>query len=172
MSSKATLYLAGPIQDCTNEEANDWRKEVGNELEPHNIIGVSPLRCEPLVGKRYSAQYADPRFGTPRAIRSKNFFDVKNCNLTLAYFPLQKGLWVSPDYINKPPTFRMPSLGTICEVSWAFALGKPPIIVTIDDRIRKHPVIDGQAGWLVDTLEEGIEIAVGILAGYHGGKNI
>src|SRR5258706_8501454 len=71
------VYLAGPISGCTGPEAHDWRVNVSGQLARHFIKGVSPLRCEPLRGERYSLTYEDPRFGTARAIASKNFMDVQ-----------------------------------------------------------------------------------------------
>ena len=73
---KQTVYLAGPIMGCTRTEANDWRIEFARQLADNDIRGVSPLRCEPLIGEHYSMEYADPKFGTAKAIGSKNMFDV------------------------------------------------------------------------------------------------
>ena len=44
---KKYIYLAGPIAGLTEEEATEWRAEVRENL-PQGIIGISPLRCEPL----------------------------------------------------------------------------------------------------------------------------
>lgn len=156
---KKTVYLAGPILDCTKDQANDWRQYVADKLSPHGIIGISPLRCEPLIGERYSMQYQDPKFGTARAIGSKNVFDVKNCDMTLAYFPT-------------PPADRHQSYGTICELSWAYLLGRPAVLVTDDLGISEHPVINACAGWLLPNLDDAVEVLIGVLAGYVGGKNV
>lgn len=154
------VYLAGPIMDCDYGEANDWRYEVDKQLKPHGIIGVSPLRCEPLIGDRYTAQYTDPKFGTARAIGSKNIFDVRNCDITLAYLPL-------------PPEGRHQSYGTIAELCWAFALNRPAVLVTNDPGIEEHPVLNSCAGWLLPNLDDGVEVLIGILGGYiPGGKNV
>ncbi len=67
---KPTVYLAGPIAGCDKGEANDWRWHVAGKLRASGIVGISPLRCEPLVGERYMVGYEDPRFGTARAIAS------------------------------------------------------------------------------------------------------
>lgn len=160
---KRFVYLAGPINGCDLGEANDWRREVDKLLSARSdgqIIGISPLRCEPLIGARYGFGYPeDPRFGTSKAIVSKNLFDVQNCDITLAYFPT-------------PPEGRPQSGGTMAEVSWAFALGKRAIIVSEDPYIINHPVYQATAGWLVPTLDEGVDVCVGILGGYTGGKNV
>ena len=160
MTEKRFVYLAGPILHCTDGQANDWRREVAALLEPHNITGISPLRCEPLVGDTYELTYADERFGSARAIRSKNFHDVRHCDLTLAYLPLVGGV-----------SHRV-SIGTVSEISWAFALGKPAILVSDDPIVNEHPVIDAQVGWKLKTLDEAVDVCIGILAGYVGGKNV
>ena len=46
------VYLAGPIMYCDRAEANDWRYEVANNLMEGGLVGISPLRCEPLIGER------------------------------------------------------------------------------------------------------------------------
>lgn len=154
-----TVYLAGPILACTHGEANDWRIAAADKLDHQGIIGISPLRCEPLIGERYGVNYADPKFGTARAIGSKNLFDVLNCDLTLAWLP-------------KMPEGRHQSYGTIAELAWAKALGKPAILATDDPEIADHPVLNSCAGWLLDNLDDALDVAVGILGGYAGGKNV
>jgi len=150
---RPSIYLAGPITAKTIKEANDWRDDVIAKLAVRGIIGVSPLRCEPPRGERYTLSDADPKFGTARAIASKNVSDVRDCKLTLAYLPT---------VLNDP----WPSLGTICELSWAHMLGKPTILVSDDRRITEHPVINANAGWIVGTLDEAVEIIVGIYGVY------
>lgn len=148
-----TVYLAGPIAGCDKSEANDWRDYMARELAPHRIRGISPLRCEPIVGERYMLNYADPKFGTARAIGSKNIFDVRHCDMTLAYLPHE---------INA----RRPSYGTVCELAWAHMIGKPTILVTDDKYLQEHPVIGACAGWILSTLDEGLEVLIGVLGDY------
>src|SRR5438105_76508 len=120
-----TVYLAGPILGCTRGEANDWRNAMIRELADVGIIGVSPLRCEPLIGDRYDMNYPDPRFGVARAIAGKNRMDVKMTDMTLCYFPLGAPF----------------SKGTLVELAWANAYEKPTILVTPDKSIADHPVV-------------------------------
>lgn len=157
--TKKFVYLAGPITGCNIGEANDWRRFVADKLVEHNIIGISPLRCEPLIGDVYTASNPDPRFGTARAIASKNMFDVRNCDMTFAYLPT-------------PEEGRTQSLGTIIETAWAHALGKLVIVVTDDKTLIDHPVLNLNAGWLLPTLEDGVDVVLGVLGGYSGGKNV
>jgi nucleoside 2-deoxyribosyltransferase len=149
-----SVYLAGPILGCDKDEANTWRHEVAAKLAAHNIVGISPLRrqLEPSHKGKYG-------LGTRKTTGSKNIFDVKNCDMTLAYLP-------------KMPEGRHQSYGTLLEIGWAYALGKSVILVTDDPEVRDHMVIDFCANWVTDTLEKGTEIAINILSGYAGGKNV
>lgn len=142
-----TVYLAGPITGCTKKEANDWRRYVSAALMSYDIKGISPLRCEPIIGERYEPNYADPKFGTARAIASKNFYDVAACDLTFAFLPSL-------------------SSGTLIEIGAARALNKPIILVSEEPIVINHPVINAAAGWVLPDLDDGIEVVVGILQDY------
>ena len=155
---KKFVYLAGPILGCTKGEANDWRHQVSAALIDHGIIAISPLRCEPLFGERYTEGSMDPRFGTPRAISSKNRHDVQNCSITLAYLPLEMGPNIS--------------LGTIGEIFWADAYDKQVILVSDHPKIIAHPVLDAAVDWKLGTLEEAVDVIIGVVGGYCGGKNV
>ena len=157
---KMTVYLAGPIMGCTVEEANDWRIDFAEQLAFNGIRGVSPLRCEPLIGERYSMHYPDPKFGTARVIGAKNMFDVRQCDMTLAYVP-------------KPEPGRVHSLGTISELAWAAILGKPTLLVSDDPFILEHSVLSACSGWVLTNLDDALEVIIGVLGGYTiGGKNV
>jgi hypothetical protein len=191
------VYLAGPILGCTEGEANDWRLKVDKFLRPFNIVGISPLRCEPIHGERYTMEYADPKFGTARAISSKNLFDVHECKLGIFYIPkpvatdeevrerLDRFEENAPDsagcnYVCKSRDYfaagmnaaKLHSFGTVIELAWTHALHKPTILVSDDPFIMGHPVIDACAKWKVPTLEDACDVAIGLLAGYAGGKNV
>ena len=155
-----TVYLAGPIIGCNYGQANDWRVRVAEKLKVHNIRGVSPLRCEPLIGKKYKLGYDDSRFGTLKAIGAKNAFDVRNCDMTLAYLPVI-------------PSVRHHSYGTIGELAAAHFLNKPPLLVSDDPSIREHPVLNSWAGWVLEDLDQAVDVLVGVLGGYvEGGKYV
>lgn len=154
-----SVYLAGPICGCNKSEANDWRDYVAAKLAEHSIIGISPLRCEPIVGRKYKLVYDDPKFGTPKAIKAKNAFDLRNCDITLAYLPI-------------PAEGKKQSYGTIWEVGAAHMLNKSTIIVTDDKFVAQHPLLGGAADWCLDDLNEALDVCIGILGGYNGGKNV
>ena len=101
---KKYVYLAGPIAGCTEEEATEWREYVCTYFT-HGIIGISPLRCEPLKkGLTYTDDGATPKmWSDPRAIATKNWLDTESCDLVLAYLPQE---------LND----RRPSYGTVIEI--------------------------------------------------------
>jgi nucleoside 2-deoxyribosyltransferase len=125
------IYLAGPITGCTNGEANDWRTYMQAKLEEIGMVGVSPLRCEPIVGDRYAPEYDDNKFGHPQVIAAKNKEDVRRCDLTFAYLP------------EEHPA----SVGTLQEIGWAAGMGKPIILVTDNDYVRENAVIKATVPW-------------------------
>ena len=152
-----TVYLAGPIMGCDDDGANLWRYDVAHQLEQYGIRGVSPLRCEPLVGKVYGDVYqADPRFGTARAIGSKNVYDVRTCDMGIYYLPRPA---------DPPPGWHQ-SWGTMQEMAWSYILGKGTILVSNDTQVLSHPVIQANASWIVETLDEAVETCAGVLGGY------
>ncbi len=167
---KKTVYLAGPIMGCTKTEANDWRIEFAKQLAFSDIRGVSPLRCEPLIGERYSLGHQCPKFGTAKAIGSKNVFDVRSCDLTLAYLPLRGEVMTIAEREWRD---TLQSYGTMGELGGAHFLGKPTILVSDDPYVLAHPVLTAFAGWSLPTLDDALEVIVGILGGYTaGGKNV
>lgn len=151
MSNNRFVYLAGPIAGCNDAEANNWRDDVQQALHD-NIIGISPLRCEPLVGEVYDAT-DDPLSTSPGAISAKNMFDTKECDLVLAYMP-------------KDLNARRPSYGTAMEIGWAIMLQKPLIVITDDPILINHPLIKHNAGWLLDNLDDAVHVINNLFTDY------
>ncbi len=148
-----TVYLAGPIAGATRAAANNWRNGLSQRLERHGIRGISPLRCEPIIGNRYDLTYDDPRFGSARAIHSKNYLDTMACDMVLCYFP-------------RVLVEKRPSYGTLIELGWAHGARKPTIVVTDYPPLRDHPVVSQCAGWLLQSLEQAEQVLVGMLGEY------
>lgn len=152
------IYLAGPITGCTENEAKDWRqmaKDTLTHISP-NLIGVSPLRCEPCIGETYSSSYEDPRFGTEKAISAKNWFDTKMADMVLAYLPrvkFEEGM--------------RESMGTILEIGWASGKDIPVITVTDEPHYIENVVLNGQCSkWVFQSFEPAFDVIEGILGVY------
>ena len=151
---KKYIYLAGPIAGLTEEEATTWRHDV-NFMLPDNIIGISPLRCEPVKpGMTYTTPGAvDKMWSDPRAINAKNWLDTESSDLVLAYLPKQ---------MND----RRPSIGTIIEIGWTLGLKKPLIVVSDDKQLLNHPLIECNAAWRLDNLDDAVEVIIGLFGDY------
>ena len=148
--SRVMVYLAGPIAGCTKDEANNWRKLVTERLNDCGIVGVSPLRCEPTISERYKLGYDCNKFGTARAIGFMNYVDVQRCDAVLAIMPRSEG--------GQSPY----SLGTMAEIAWAHAMDKPCVVVSDDPYIQEHPLVNFCTGWVLPTVDEALEVIVGI----------
>ena len=168
--SKIYVYMAGPITDNTESQANNWRSWFADELKRYTdgrIVGVSPLRCEPLHGDRYAPEYADTRFGTPAAISAKNKEDVRRCDITVAYIPVD----VAEDVGHI-------SIGTLCELNWAYCFNKPCILVSDVDYVRNNAVVAGITPWRFKEtgpmdhglwgLNQALDVIIGIYGVYSG----
>jgi nucleoside 2-deoxyribosyltransferase len=146
--SKIFVYLAGPISGCTEGEANDWRTSMALNLG-NNIVGVSPLRCEPIIGEIYGKEYDNNQFGTPAVIAAKNKEDVRRCDVTFAYLPAGGLL----------------SVGTLQEIGWACGMGKPVILVTDNEHVLTNAVIKATVPWRFTEAEGGFAKAVEVIQG-------
>src|SRR3954465_8661454 len=128
--SDVFVYLGGPVTGHTAEDVYDWRKYVHKRLVKHNIIAISPVRCEPIREGHYNIENQDPRFGTPRAISAKNKFDVMRSTMIIAPLPKQPSIEVVAANVEdvaialsrgevQPGLYSRPqSYGTIGEMFW------------------------------------------------------
>ena len=123
----AKVYLAGPMEGCSDDEMLVWRKAATLSLN-EGIKAISPVRI-------------DSTFAT--AIITQNQYDVRECDVTLAYLP-------------KCISDRRCSYGTICEIAWAHAQNKPVVIVSDDPYVHDHPVIQ-EIGVHFDELNTAVE---------------
>lgn len=147
-----SVYLAGPIAGLTYEEATVWRTVASAFLEGFDIVAYSPLRSKEflddhhIIGiSRYSHVLA-----ADAGIVARDRMDVMTCDLVLVNL-------LGITYC---------SVGTPVEYGWADAYRKP--IITIMEPKGSpydHPFIRQLTGFRVETLEEGLEIAVSILRG-------
>ena len=69
------VYLAGPINGCTDEEANDWRSEATELLKPHRV-------ADPMV-----RDYRGKELGNVAAIVDEDKRDISFSSAVLAYCP-------------------------------------------------------------------------------------
>ena len=152
---KPIVYLAGGIAGLPGTEAVQWRHAAWMELRERGIETLNPMRAKNvLVGQeRISRDFHDyahnGAFFTSRGIMTRDFNDVKRCDALLVnLLGLEK-----------------PSLGTIMELAWAYALQKPAV-VAIEDQGNPHdghPMIEAAISFRVATLDEAINAVAVVL---------
>lgn len=150
------VYLAGGIAGLPGRAARDWRYDAYLRLSERYIETLDPMRAkgalptgdQPIA--RNFVSYADKGpFYTSRGIMVRDFNDVKRCDALLVNL---LGL-------------KAPSLGTIMELAWAYALQKPAVVV-IEARGNPHdghPMIHEAISFRVETLDEGTDAVATIL---------
>ena len=107
------VYLAGPIEQCSEDEVHLWRNYVSDHI-PIDIAVLEP---------RYDLGSAGEIFHNTKQ-------NVERCDMVFAYLP--KG-------VND----RRPSYGTIFEISYGHALNKQVVIISDDEDVHEHPVMKG-----------------------------
>tara|TARA_R100001509_G_scaffold102461_1_gene60154 strand:- start:149 stop:553 length:405 start_codon:yes stop_codon:yes gene_type:complete len=106
------VYLAGPIEICSEEEIFLWRNYIQSK---------APSTIQTIVPKYH--------LGSQSEIFEDTKLNVENCDVVFAHLPKS---------INE----RRPSYGTIFEISYGHALGKKVIIISDDEFVHKHPVMN------------------------------
>jgi len=150
------VYLAGGIAGLVGDDAMNWRLLARSRLAAHGIEAVDPLRAkEALSGMaRISTDFHDYEnkgpFFTSRGIMTRDFNDVKRCDALLVnMLGLEK-----------------PSLGTIMELAWAYALQIPAVVaIEATGNVHdNHPMLHEAMPFRVETLDEAIH-SVAIILG-------
>jgi nucleoside 2-deoxyribosyltransferase len=150
MAKDFYVYLCGPMAANTPEQANGWRLNAFDLLEPHGITVVSPMREKDmmknstLMGVDYTT-YGDVPELRAASIYARDTYDVSHANAILANFT-DLGRAVSGEPI--------PSLGSDWEMGYAAALGIRIVLVAPPENYyRKHPFSLAGSSIIFDTLE-------------------
>jgi nucleoside 2-deoxyribosyltransferase len=143
---KGSVYLAGPITGLSWEDATKWRNEVKAALAPMGVVCFSPLRAKTYLSHLdklddHYSQSVSP-LSTPRGIMTRDRWDATRCDVLFANF-----LGVT----------RV-SIGTVMEIAWADNERIPIVIVMEPDNVHQHSMVKEAAGYIVPTLDEGIDI--------------
>ena len=138
------IYLVGPITGLSYGEAIDWREYAIKELADNNLKGVNPMRCkEYLMQEKIIADaYTEKVMSCAKGITVRDRWDCHRCDAILANFLGATKV----------------SIGSILELAWADAAGKPIILVMEPDNVHQHAMVNEIAGFVVHTLDEGLEV--------------
>ena len=155
MSTRPLVYLAGPIAGISGSDATDWRHYALARLEIHCIECLSPMRAKAALGEqeKISTNYHDYErlgtFFTSKAIMARDFNDVRRADVLLV------------NLLGAP----RPSLGTVMELAWAYAMQKPAVVAIepSGNPNDDHPLIHEAMPFRVDSLDDAIDAVAVIL---------
>jgi nucleoside 2-deoxyribosyltransferase len=151
MSSKPSVYLAGPITGLSFGNATDWREYARSRFNDAGIAAFSPLRANTYLSKENSLKdrYDNNPLSTAHGIVTRDRFDTMTRDLIL---------------INFLGATKV-SIGTVMEVAWADAARKPIIIAMEPGAVNphEHSMLTEVSGYIVPTLDEAIDVAIKVL---------
>ena len=146
---KHKVYLAGAITGLTYGEGQNWRAYAKEWLSQHNILGYSPLRAKEYLKENgvLEGSYEDHPLSSQKGLFNRDLYDCRSCDLL---------------FVNLLGVDRV-SIGTVFEMGACFSLNKPIILVMEKGGIHTHPFILESSAYVVETLQEGLDIANTIL---------
>ena len=139
------VYTAGHIRGLHYDDAIGWLDKAIEGLAD-DIELISPMRAkEFLRGQIINGTYEDDLMANRRAVIARDKWDVRRCDVVLANLDL------APDKV---------SIGTICEITLAYELRKPVIIIMKEPGNNKnnHPFVTLEASWVVSSIEDAIYV--------------
>jgi nucleoside 2-deoxyribosyltransferase len=160
------VYLAGGIAGLSFDDATDWRSLATGLLRDRGIETLNPMRGKDALASKnagiisgsfhdYETQGA---FFTARGIMTRDFNDVKTCDALLVNL-------LMPTLARDANNIAKPSLGTVMELGWAYALQKPAIVAieAHGNPHDNHPMIHEAMRFRVESLEEAIDAVAVVL---------
>jgi nucleoside 2-deoxyribosyltransferase len=140
-----SIYLCGPIEGCTLEEATIWRKKVDVDLGSQFKI-LDPMRGKYRIvppGQIILKDTYNPKLNhlcASDAIYGRDMFAVRHCDIILANLELaSRG-----------------GRGTFFEMGAAAVLGKLLGVVTPDKAMLSHPFVE-MSSVKYQTMDEAID---------------
>ena len=135
-------YLAGFMSGDKLEETTRWRFDIRS----HYAVKDWPIVwLDPYNGKDLGSITGDGLKSStpPNAIVHRDYACVKDADLIIANMD----------------TFGAdrPLTGTMCELAWAWQMGKPIVLITTDKNYVSHPFMTYFASWIVPDVETLLE---------------
>lgn len=140
----AVIYLAGPISGLTPEQAHESRETTEKLFQrligcywAHNTLEFrSPMRNKEYIVEnkpinqlhvKTNIDTAKSVMSTPHGIISRDYGDVSSSDLV---------------FVDLRNTTRV-SIGTVCEIGWAWQLRKHIVVLMNSGNIHDHAFIRG-----------------------------
>lgn len=121
------IYLAGQISGLSYIAVSSSFRSREIALSVGNNIVYNPLRCKSYLCNEQELDpvgYNSPNT-TPSAILHTDYFHVENCDIF---------------YLDLANSDRL-SIGSICELAWAWQLRKHCVVVLPDNELYNHAFI-------------------------------
>src|SRR6478736_591828 len=116
--SRPSVYLAGPIKGLNFNDATTWRDKAVQGLLSHGILAYSPMRAKDYLQNDKNIDSSDSNYSqfplsVPPAVVCRDFMDCTTRDAIIVYLLGAKTV----------------SIGTVCEIAWAYQARKPIILV-------------------------------------------
>jgi len=152
--SRPRVYLAGPIQGLTYDEASLWRETCIGVLDEAGIDGLSPMRNKEMLRRGRTTIETDnydegQSFLSPAGVTARDRLDVRRSDIIIMNMIGAVG----------------GNVGSMIELGWADAWNKPVVLVAeLDHYTRRHPMADTLTAFKVESIEDAVDLVIGILA--------
>lgn len=134
------VYLAGPITGQTFDEAADWREAFLDQLFSVGLMGLSPMRG---LEKFRVPGPLPSTFDEGKAAMLRDLYDIRRSDAVV---------------VNLLGAERV-SVGTMCELGYAYALGKFIVVVMNDvNPWHDHLFVHEMASQVVPTLDDALDV--------------
>lgn len=151
---KKSVYLYGPITGKTFAGAQDWRTWMAEQLKPHGIEAVSPLRFKHYLaslkelsghGREYSEMGV---LSTQQAVLARDKFDVLRVDMLAGNF-------LDADQV---------SIGSMFEQAWAHHAHKPVAVAApAEGHPHDHMFFNSTVGFKVASLEALRDVVIAVI---------
>ena len=144
------VYLAGPIRGQSYAEAVGWRSVAIARLGLYDVQGLSPMRNKEFLSRKRKIKgaYEEEIMSSQRGLTTRDRRDCTTSDVLI---------------VNVLHAIEETSIGTMIEIGWADINRIPIIVVMKGKNVHDHPMVRDCAGYIVDTLDEAIDISLSIL---------
>lgn len=151
MKNQFLVYTAGPITGVSYSGCTEWRDQLRDQLDK-SILTLSPMRGKQFIEERsrggvVAMAYEASALASVKGINTRDFFDCQRADAIFVNF-------LGAEKV---------SIGTVMEIAWARAFGKPVVCVMEKNNVHNHSMLNYACGYIVETLEEGVEVLHSLL---------
>jgi hypothetical protein len=143
------VYLAGPISGLTFNQAQAWRDEFAQKVDPR-VLAYSPLRGKDYLTIRgpLEGSYEEFPLSSEQGLTTRDRYDCMGADLVVFYLLGAQRI----------------SIGTMVEFGWCDAARNPAILVMEKTgNPHDYPMVRQIAQFRVDNLKDAISLAEIIL---------